>query len=251
MTGLRMRRVAVFHIPRTAGKWVHEIVRVNNLENSVLWRGHNALRQTQPHRMLIGRLALTVRDPISWYQSQENFTKGMAEPNPMKLLSREGRDGLEGALERMQSAEELRLLSLSHPEVSFFKKALTPAPWDFMRETGLGLWSWAIRHMMSAPHPKQWRAADVPVPLGQIFVIRQGSLLEDLQTLFARDLFVPDEVGPERDDRSADYEAHQLGSLEGKFPFLAQEIRHWETIARYDQTHLARKVAFFPLAHRY
>ena len=246
-----MRRIAVFHIPRTAGKWVHEIVRVNNLENSVLLRGHNPVRQTQSHPMALGHLALTIRDPISWYQSQENFTKGMSEPNPMKLLSREGRDGLEGALERMQSAEELRSLSLSHPEVSFFKHALSPAPWDFMRNTGLGLWSWAIRHMVSVPHPKRWRAADVPVPLGKIFVIRQGSLLEDLQTLFGRELYVPDEVGPERDDRSGDYVAHQLGSLEGKFPFLEQEIRHWETIARYDQTRLAGKMAFFPLARRY
>jgi hypothetical protein len=246
-----MRRIAVFHIPRTAGKWVHEIVRVNNLENSVLWRGHNPVRQTQSHWMPLGHLALTIRDPISWYQSQENFTKGMSEPNPMKLLSREGRDGLEGALERMQSAEELRSLSLSHPEVSFFKKALSPAPWDFMRNTGLGLWSWSIRHMVSVPHPKQWRAADVPVPLGKIFVIRQGSLLEDLQTLFGRELYVPDEVGPERDDRSADYVAHHPDSLEGKFPFLEQEIRHWETIARYDQTRLAGKMTFSPLARRY
>jgi hypothetical protein len=147
--------------------------------------------------MPLGHLALTIRDPISWYQSQENFTKGMSEPNPMKLLSREGRDGLEGALERMQSAEELRSLSLSHPDVSFFKKALSPAPWDFMRNTRLGLWSWAIRHMVSVPHPKQWRAPDVPVPLGKIFVVRQGSLLEDLQTLFARELCIPDEVDHE------------------------------------------------------
>jgi hypothetical protein len=249
--GIGMRRVAVFHIPRTAGKWVHEIVRVNNLENSVLWRGHNTVRQTQSHQMPLGRLALTVRDPMSWYQSQENFTKGMVEPNPMKLLSREGRDGLEGALERMQSDKELRLLNLSHPEVSFFKKALSPAPWDFMRNTGLGLWSWAIRHMLSVPHPTQWRAADVPVPLGKIFVIRQGSLLEDLQTLFARELYVPEEVGPERDDRSADYAQQQPGPLQGTFSFLEQEIQHWETIARYDQTHLAGKIALFPLAHRY
>lgn len=101
MTGLRMRRIAVFHIPRTACKWVHEIVQVNKLEDSVLWRGHNAVRQTKSHRMPLGHLALTIRDLISWYQSRENFTKGMSEPNPMKLLSREGRDGLEGALERM------------------------------------------------------------------------------------------------------------------------------------------------------
>ena len=246
-----MRRIAVFHIPRTAGKWVHEIIRVNHLENAVLWRGHNAIRQTKPHRMPLGNLALTLRDPISWYQSQENFTKGMAEPNPMKILSREGRDGLEGALERMQSADELRSLTLSHPEVSFFKKALSPAPWEFMRTTGLGLWSWAIRHMVSIPHPTQWSATDVPVPLGKIFVIRQGALLEDLQTLFARELYVPDEVGPERDDRSADYAGNRSGQLGGKFPFLDQEIQHWERILRYDQTHLVGKTSLFPLARRY
>lgn len=105
--------------------------------------------------------------------------------------------------------------------------------------------------MVSVPHPKQWRAADVPVPLGKIFVIRLGSCLEDLQTLFARELYVPDEVGDARDDRSADYVEHQRGSLEGKFPFLEQEIRHWETIVRYDQSRLAGKMAFFPLARRY
>lgn len=251
MTGLRMRRLAVFHIPRTAGKWVHEIIRVNNLESAVLWRGHNTIRQTKNHSLVFGNLAMTIRDPIGWYRSQENFTKGMMEPNPMKILSREGRDGLEGALERMQSADELASLSFSNPEVSFFKKALSPAPWDFMRTTGLGLWSWAIRHMLSVPHPTQWRATEVPVPLGKIFVIRQGSLLEDLQTLFGRELIVPDEVGPERDDRSSDYAGNLPSQLGGKFPFLDQEIQHWETILRYDQTHRVGKASLFPLARRY
>lgn len=104
MMGFPTRRIAVFHIPRTSGKCSQKIVRVNDYEDSVRWRGDYALRQTQSHRMLIGRLALSDRNPISCYQSQEIITKGMAEPNPMKLLSREGRDGLEGALERMQSA---------------------------------------------------------------------------------------------------------------------------------------------------
>lgn len=105
--------------------------------------------------------------------------------------------------------------------------------------------------MVSVPHPKQWRAADVPVPLGKIFGIRQRSMLEDFQTLFGRELYVPYELVNERDGRPADYVAHQLGSLEGKFPFLGQEIRHWETIARYDQTRVAGEMALFPLAHRY
>ena len=241
-----MRRIAVFRIPRTAGKRFHKIVRVYNSVILLLWRGSNPVRENKSHRMPLGHLASTIRDSLSWYQSQETFTKGMSGPNPMKLLSTKGSGGLEGALERMQSAEELRSLSLSHPEVSFFKKALSPAPWDFMRNTGLGLRSWAIRYMLSVPHLKHWRAADVPVLLGKIFVIRQGWLLENLQTLFGRELCVPAGVGPERDYRSSDYVAHQLGSLEGKFSFLEKEIRHWETIARYDQNRLAWKMAFSP-----
>ena len=75
-------------------------------------------------------------------------------------------------------------------------------------------------------------------------MIQQGSLLEDLQTLFGRELHGPDEVGPERDDRSAGYVAHQLGSLEREFSFLEQEIRLWETIAWCNQTRLSGEMPF-------
>ena len=242
-----MKNLVIFHIPRTAGKWVHETVDLNGYGQSVKWRGHIPLRDSVSLNPLLGRVAMTIRDPLSWYQSQENFTKYMAEPNPMKLLTQDGHYSLDEALSRMADPQVLRELDAQWPEVSFFKHKVTKAPWSFFRDSGLGLWSWSIVNALKLGSPRALSAQEITKMLSKVFLIRQGTLRPDLETLFGRGLEYPKETSLERDDRSSDYDTSVTIGLASRHSLVEKEMRMWKEIEGLDQTQLATRKRWIPL----
>ena len=242
-----MKNLVIFHIPRTAGKWVHETVGLNGFGPSVKWKGHIPLRDSSSFYPLSGSVAVTVRDPLSWYQSQENFTKFMAEPNPMKLLTEGGRFSLDEALSRMESPAELEALEARWPRVSFFKHKLTASPWGFLARSGLGLWSWSIVNALSMATPRWADSEMVMATLSKVFLIRQSSLREDLEVLFNRPLTFPAETSLERDDRSSEYQKEATKDLSSRHGFVEREMAIWDMIENLDQSKIARKKTLIPL----
>ena len=83
--------------------------------------------------------------------------------------------------------------------------------------------------------------------LSKVFLIRQGTLRPDLETLFGRGLEYPKETSLERDDRSSDYDTSVTIGLASRHSLVEKEMRMWKEIESLDQTQLATRKRWVPL----